>query len=120
MFDKIGVVSVPVSNQERAKKFFVEALDFTVVRDDPYMEGSRWIELAPKGAATNISLVTWFEKMPAGSLQGVVLKTSDVESAHKAVTASDATDVTTIDAAPWGSSFMFTDTEGNGWIVQQD
>lgn len=120
MFEKVGIVSVPVKDQERAKKFFVETLEFIVVRDDPYMEGSRWIELAPKGAQTSISLVTWFEGMPAGGLQGIVLKATDIEKAHDTIAHSAATEVTDIDKAPWGSSFMFNDPEGNGWIVQQD
>lgn len=119
MFNKVGVISLPVTDQQRAKTFF-ETLGFEVVRDDPYMDEMRWIELSPKGADTTISLVTWFDKMPAGGVQGLVLKTEDIEGAHKVVEASDASDITPIDKAPWGSSFMFTDTEGNGWIVQQD
>lgn len=120
MFEKISVISIPVKDQDRAKQFFVERLGFSVVKDEPYMDGARWIELAPKGADTNITLTTWFDAMPSGSLQGLVLKTGDITAAHAAVSESDATDVTPVDAAPWGSSFMFTDTEGNGWIVQQD
>lgn len=121
MFQKLDVVSLPVEDQERAKSFFVEELEFTVVRDEPYTDEARWIEVTPEeGAETSITLTTWFQKMPAGALQGLVLKTKDIEAAHARVSKSMATNVTSVDKAPWGSSFMFTDTEGNGWIVQQD
>jgi predicted enzyme related to lactoylglutathione lyase len=118
VFNEISVVSVPVRDQERAKDFFTSVLGFTTVRDEQYTPDARWIELAPDGAATSITLVTWFPTMPPGGLAGLVLTCDDVSDAHQVVAASPATEVTDPVPAPWGTSFTFTDTEGNGWIVQ--
>lgn len=69
----IAVVSVPVSDQERAKQFYVDKLGFELQADDSSVPGIRWIRVAPKGGTTALSLVTWFESMPPGSL----LRTSE-------------------------------------------
>jgi catechol 2,3-dioxygenase-like lactoylglutathione lyase family enzyme len=45
----VTVVSVPVSDQERAKAFYVDTLGLELVRDDDSMPGIRWIQVAPKG-----------------------------------------------------------------------
>lgn len=47
----VAVVSVPVSDPERAKKFYVDALGFEVVRDDSSMPGMRWVQVGPRGGA---------------------------------------------------------------------
>ena len=41
--------------------------------------GMRWIQVAPPGSTTSITLVTWFPTMPAGSTEGTVLETDDLE-----------------------------------------
>jgi catechol 2,3-dioxygenase-like lactoylglutathione lyase family enzyme len=48
----IAVVSVPVSDQERAKRFYVDTLGFELVRDDTSVPGMRWIQVAPPGGGT--------------------------------------------------------------------
>src|SRR5262245_40610875 len=74
------VVSVPVSDQQRAKDFYVDTLGFEVVRDDSSVPGMRWLQVAPKGGTTALTLVTWFESMPAGSTRGLVLQSDDVHA----------------------------------------
>ena len=44
--NNITVVSVPVSDQERAKAFYVDTLGFEV-REDRSMPGMRWVLVAP-------------------------------------------------------------------------
>jgi catechol 2,3-dioxygenase-like lactoylglutathione lyase family enzyme len=58
----LKIVSIPVKDQEVAKRFYCETLGFGVLMDAPFMPGRRWIELAPAGAETAITLVTWFWK----------------------------------------------------------
>jgi catechol 2,3-dioxygenase-like lactoylglutathione lyase family enzyme len=43
----IAVVSVPVSDPERAKAFYVDTLGLECVRDDTSVPGMRWIQVAP-------------------------------------------------------------------------
>ena len=118
--DAIKVVSVPVSDQEAAKRFYSEALGFEVVRDAPFGPDSRWIELAPVQGSASITLVTWFEAAPPGSLQGIVLASSDVDADHAGLSARSVEFAGPVQEAPWGRYATFRDPDGNGWVLQQD
>src|SRR5262245_21251455 len=50
MFNKIGTVSVYVSDQQRAKDFYVNKLGFQIRTDAPLYPGAttRWISVVPK------------------------------------------------------------------------
>ena len=62
----LEVISVPVSDQDRAKSFYAEKLGFSVEMDSTFGDGGmRWVMLRPPGSGTAVTLVTWFETMPA-------------------------------------------------------
>ncbi len=52
----IHAVTVSVSDQDRAFKFYTEKLGFEVRMDEPMKEGGRWIMVAPPGTQTTIVL----------------------------------------------------------------
>lgn len=79
---EVLVVSVPVTDQDRAKAFYVETLGFALVREDASVPGFRWVQVAPPGGAVSLTLVTWFETMPAGSLRGLVLRSDDLAAEY--------------------------------------
>ena len=72
MIECVRVVSVPVSDQDRAKSFYTDTLGFELRIENVFGDGMRWIEVAPEGSTTSLSLLTWFDTMPPGSLQGLV------------------------------------------------
>jgi catechol 2,3-dioxygenase-like lactoylglutathione lyase family enzyme len=119
--NNLEVVSVPVSDQDRAKRFYADQLGFTVVMDGTFGEDMRWVMLQPPGSRTRITLVNWFDTLPAGSLRGTVLGRDDLE---ETLAELDARGVTfheeKIEEAPWGRWKTFDDPDGNGWIVQQN
>ena len=49
---RISVISIPVSDPDRAKAFYAETLGFDVLADSEFGDGRRWIQLAPEGSAT--------------------------------------------------------------------
>ncbi len=117
----LSVVSVPVSDQDRAKEFYVGKLGFSEQMDAGFGDGMRWVMLRPPGASTSVTLVTWFGTMPAGSLRGAVLACDDLENTLAELTARGvefAEDE--IQQAPWGRWKTFEDPDGNGWVLQQD
>ena len=119
----VQVVSIPVSDQERAKTFYVETLGFEAQRDATFPQDGqqmRWIEVTPKGGATTFTLVTWFPQMPAGTLQGVVLTSDDIEGDYAALKARGLTFDGEIQQAPWGTFATFSDPDGNGFVLQQN
>lgn len=112
------IISVPVSDQQRAKRFYTEVLGFELVRESPMGPGMSWIQLAPPGQSVTIALVTWFETMKPGRLQGVMVNTEDIDTEHRTLR-SRGLELTEIKQEPWGRYAMFADPDGNGWILRE-
>lgn len=115
----VKVISVPVSDQERAKEFYVEKLGFELSRDDNSVPGIRWVQVTPKGGAPSLTLVTWFETMPAGSLQGLVLASADLKSDCDRLSAEGVTFDRPLEEQPWGAEAVICDPDGNKLVLQQ-
>lgn len=114
--DRIQLVSLPVSDQDRARDFYVGTLGLELVRDNPMGPDRRWVEVAPKGAQTGITLVTWFPSMPPGSTKGLVLQTNDVDGdVSRLRDAGVAVDGP--QEAPWGRFATLDDPDGNGIVL---
>lgn len=117
MRDSIAIVSVPVSDQAKAKGFYTDTLGFSVVRDNPMGPQQRWVQLEPSGGGASITLVTWFESMKPGCQQGLVLTTEDID-ARRAELASRGLEISEVQSQPWGRFATFRDPDGNGWVLQ--
>jgi len=116
---KIQVVSVPVSDQDKAKEFYTEVLGLEVMQDMPMDATSRWIQVRPPGSEASLTLVTWFPSMPAGSLKGLVLETDDLEATITEMASKGFTIDGQIDEQPWGRFITFDDPDGNGIVLRQ-
>jgi|GEM_PF-465554 len=104
-------VGIPVSDQDRAMAFYVDALGFTVLKDrpNPAPFPGRYIELAAPGGGAHITLSVWWESMPAGSLRGLRLGTGDITGTIAALRGKGV--------AVDGGTGSFTDPDGNAWSV---
>jgi catechol 2,3-dioxygenase-like lactoylglutathione lyase family enzyme len=114
----VQVLSLPVSDQDRARDFYVDVLGFELLRDAQMQPGLRWVQVAPRGAATSVTLVTWFETMPAGSNRGLVLETDDLEGDGERLRARGLEFPDGIQQQPWGRFVTFADPDGNGLVLQ--
>jgi catechol 2,3-dioxygenase-like lactoylglutathione lyase family enzyme len=115
---RISVLSLPVSDQDRARDFYVGVLGLDLLRDDPMGPGMRWVQVAPPGAATSITLVTWFETMPAGSAKGLVLETDDLDGDVARLRGRGVAIEGDVQEQPWGRFVTFDDPDGNGIVLQ--
>jgi len=77
---QITVISVPVTDQEKAKVFYTEVVGFELIADNSFGDEMRWIQVGPKGSAASLTLVDWFDDMTPGSLRGLVIETDDLEA----------------------------------------
>ncbi|SBT43954.1 VOC family protein [Micromonospora auratinigra] len=115
----VQLVSVPVSDQDRARDFYLDVLDFDLIFDNPMgPDGGRWVQVAPKGAATALTLVTWFPTTPPGSLKGLVLETDDLDADVARLRERGVALAGDIRTAPWGRYVTFDDPDGNGIVLQ--
>ena len=115
----IEVVSVPVSDQDRAKAFYVDLLGFEARNDAPFGDGQRWVEVAPPGAATSLALVTWMAASPPGSAAGLVLACDAIEAAVADLAARGVSFQGPAFETPWGRFATFADPDGNTLMLHQ-
>jgi catechol 2,3-dioxygenase-like lactoylglutathione lyase family enzyme len=113
---RIRVASVPVSDQDRSLDFYVGVLGFELLSDSP-MGPMRWVQVAPPGSESSLTLVTWFPTMPAGSLKGLVLETDRLDEDVEAIRAKGIA-VEGVQEAPWGRFATFDDPDGNGIVLR--
>ncbi len=115
---KIQLFSVPVSDQDRAKAFYVDVLGWELVNDMQMGPDQRWVQVRPRGAETSVTLVTWFPQLAPGSLQGVVLETDDLEAEIASLEARGLHIPGGIEQAPWGRWVTLSDPDGNAFVLQ--
>lgn len=115
---KLELVSIPVTDVDRAKDFYVNHVGFSADHDHQVSEALRFVQLTPPGSACSVVLGTGITDMTPGSQRGVQVVVEDVEAARQhlidnGVTASE------VDVQPWGSFVTFGDPDGNTWALQQ-
>ncbi len=110
-------MSVPVSDQEKAKEFYVDTLGFDLQVDNSWREGMRWIEVAPEGSATSLMLVSWSESLLPSLYRVIVITTEDIQEIYEELVAKGIF----FDLPPTelssGTQAMFRDPDGNALVL---
>ncbi len=122
MIRRVRTVGVFVSDQDRARDFYVQQLGFQVRTDEPMgPPGSpRWLEVAPAGAETALVLFT-----PPGSedrigtFTGCVLAGDDLAATHRKLTAAGVRFTDEPNEQPWGLWAQFEDPDHNTFGLVQ-
>ncbi|MEU2554213.1 VOC family protein [Streptomyces sp. NPDC003388] len=109
-------VTLPVSDQDRALRFYRDVLGMEVTADRQLPQG-RWLQVAPRGAQTVFTLSgPGMGGFTPGSARGIMLVTTDVD-ADCARLAAAGTPVQGPDELPWGRMASFADPDGNGLML---
>jgi predicted enzyme related to lactoylglutathione lyase len=114
---KLELVSVPVSDVDRAKAFYEQA-GFNADHDHTVSEDLRFVQLTPPGSGCSIALGRGLSKMAPGSVEGLQLVVSDIEAARTELV-ERGVEVSEVQDFPWGRFVFFSDPDGNAWAVQQ-
>ena len=138
---KLEAVVIPVSDVDRAKEFY-EGLEWRLDADFPFDNGFRVVQFTPPGSGCSIQFGTNMTSAAPGSAQGLYLVVSDIGAArddlvahgvdasevfHASTPAAqfqpDGTSGRVIGPAPdhasYSSFVTFSDSEGNGWLLQE-
>ena len=118
---QVGTVIVPVSDQDRALEFFVDKVGFEKRTDTPYGDGDRWLEVAPRGAATTVALIPPMEGQSAGIETRVGFTTEDIDADHADLRERgiDVDEEVMRMGHPVPPMFFFRDPDGNRFLVVQ-
>jgi catechol 2,3-dioxygenase-like lactoylglutathione lyase family enzyme len=130
----IEVISVPVTDVDRAKEFYGTVCGFHVDLDQEVSPGVRIVQITPPGSRCSIALTQGMPSpgqpdMTPGSLQGVQICVTDIEAAHAELSGRgvDISPVQHVGAGgwepgkgeTWNSFAFFSDPDGNGWVLQE-
>ena len=115
---KLELVTIPVSDVDRAKAFYVEQADFVADHDHVVSETIRFVQLTPPGSACSIALGDGITDAEPGSVKGMQVVVTDIDQA-RADLVGRGIDVSDVQKFPWGSFVFFSDPDGNGWAVQE-
>ena len=115
---KLELVGIPVSDVDRAKRFYTEQVGFVADHDHTVSDEIRFVQLTPPGSACSIAFGVGIVDTPPGSVQGMQLVVPDIEAA-RAERVERGVQVSEVQTFPWGSFVCFDDPDGNGWAVQQ-
>ncbi|WP_336216270.1 VOC family protein [Nonomuraea sp. LPB2021202275-12-8] len=142
---KLEAVIIPVSDVDRAKRFYAEALGWRVDIDHraytfeeavgfryPGAESYRIVQLTPPGSECSILIGDGVTKVPPGACQGMHLVSSDLEATRaelveRGVEVSEPfhfspegrTSGLEPGRADYNGYASFTDPDGNGWLIQE-
>jgi predicted enzyme related to lactoylglutathione lyase len=115
---KLELVSVPVSDVDRAKSFYSEQVGFNVDHDHRVTEELRFVQLTPPGSGCSISIGQGLTSAAPGSVEGLQLVVSDINAA-RARLVDGGVEASEVQEYPWGLFVFFSDPDGNRWAVQQ-
>ncbi|MET0603129.1 MAG: VOC family protein [Baekduia sp.] len=136
---KLEVVQVPVTDVDRAKRFY-EAAGFRLDADFPVGDDFRVVQLTPPGSDASIIIGDGVTTAEPGSSEGLQLVVSDIEAARAALI-DRGVEVSEVfhdvggvfhhggtegrvpgpapDRGSYGSFASFSDPDGNGWVLQE-
>jgi catechol 2,3-dioxygenase-like lactoylglutathione lyase family enzyme len=142
---KLEVIVVPVSDVDRAKKFYQEALGFRLDVDldaeayekllgfkPPGGSNFRNVQLTPPGSGCSIHIGKGNTRLQPGSLEGLYLVTDDIEATRAELVKRGVEVSEPFHFGPAGkisgvhpehqdyNSFVsFRDPDGNTWLIQE-
>jgi catechol 2,3-dioxygenase-like lactoylglutathione lyase family enzyme len=133
----VEVITLPVSDVERALRFYVDQVGFQLDVDYAPNDAFRVVQLTPPGSSCSIQIGKGLTDAMVGSLRNVYLAVTDLEAARnglleRGVKVSEVRHKTSIGA--WDGGFApgldpargdyasfadFSDPDGNSWVLQE-
>lgn len=125
MIKKIGKVTLYVNNQEDAKAFWTQKLNFVVKFEQEMGPGMKWIEVGP--SEQEFTTFVLYDKNLMKSQNpstnvlhpSILLSTDEVEKTYEELKANGVT-VGELMKMPYGTMFSFKDQDGNDYMVRED
>ncbi|GEK79894.1 glyoxalase superfamily protein [Agrococcus baldri] len=115
---RIELIFVPVSDTDRAKRFYGEQLGWNVDHDHQVSEALRFVQVTPPGSACSIAFGEGLSEGEPGSLRNVQLVIDDADAARAELVANGVA-ASEVDEQAWGRFVTFADPDGNRWTLQQ-
>ncbi len=128
---RIEAITLPVSDVDRARDFYVQA-GWNLDLDTELGGGMRIVQLTPTGSGCSITFGTGMPQAAPGSYVNTYLVVADIEAAHRDLKERgiEVSDIFHFGAegqaagpspsrGDYESYATFSDPDGNAWLVQE-
>lgn len=125
MINKIGKITIYVENQEKAKRFWTEKMNFIVKLEQPMGPKVKWLEVGPSEDEFTTFIIYEKNIMKAQNPDAnvdhpnVILSTDDIESTYNEMKSKDI-QVEDLMIMAYGKMFKFKDQDNNEYLVRED
>jgi lactoylglutathione lyase len=121
MIKHVSVVAITVSDQDAALDFWVNKVGFEQRADVPVGDGYRWLEVAPPGATTRISLEKGEgdQARRAAAIPEMVFEPDDIRATYEQLSGRGVRFTEPPTPQPWGTQAIFVDPDGNHFVLVQ-
>jgi catechol 2,3-dioxygenase-like lactoylglutathione lyase family enzyme len=125
---KLEVVTLPVSDVDRAKRFY-QSLGWRMDIDLVVSDDFRQVQMTPPHSQCSIHFGKGLTAMEPGSVERLYLAVKDIDAAREDLV-SRGVDVSEVEEQPKPPGFdlpgrsyfayaSFSDPDGNGWLLQE-
>ena len=115
---KLELVTLPVSDVDRAKAFYVDQVGFNADHDHRVSDEIRFVQLTPPGSACSIAIGSGLTDAEPGSVKGMQVVVDSAAALRDELRAKGV-ETSDVQVFPWGTFIYFSDPDGNGWAVQE-
>lgn len=125
MINRVGKITIYVNNQEEAKKFWTEKLNFVVKLEQPMGPNMKWLEVGPSEDEFTTFVIYEKEAMLAQNPEqnvghpNIILSTSCIEDTYNELKDNNV-ELGKLMIMPYGKMFSFKDQDGNQYLVRED
>src|SRR4051812_22065152 len=102
---RLELVTIPVSDVDRAKDFYVR-VGFNPDQDHRVSDDLRFVQLTPPGSACSIALGTGITDAEPGSVKGLQVVVADIDEARSDLLGRGV-QVSQVQDFPWGAFVFF-------------
>ncbi|HEY7358782.1 MAG TPA: VOC family protein [Ktedonobacterales bacterium] len=122
MIDAVATLCIFVTDQDKAKAFYLDKLGFELRQDEPMGPDARWVAVAPPGARTEVILYkldqNWEHYRPVlGKSQAITFNVTDMAALHADLKAKGVRITQEPDKQPWGTFMMILDQDDNALLL---
>ncbi|NLK95297.1 MAG: VOC family protein [Clostridiales bacterium] len=125
MINNIGKVTIYVNNQEEAKDFWINKMNFIIKLEQPMGPNMKWLEVAPSEESFTTFVIYEKRLMLAQNSNAnvahpnIILSTNNIDATYDQMK-SNGINVGEIMNMPYGKMFKFQDQDNNEYLVRED
>ncbi|WP_167957861.1 VOC family protein [Anaerosporobacter faecicola] len=124
MIKQISKITIYVSDQHKAKQFWLDQMDFQIIVEQPMGPTMTWLEVAPnKASSTSFVLYEkeWMKQQnPENPLThpSLILSTDDIQTTYNTLK-ERGVDIKELMDMPYGKMFTFYDPDHNAYLIRE-